>query len=74
MVENPSAPPGKATKYARIEYERRFLLAGIPDSRPLRRDAISDRYIAGTRLPLRRLVQLEPDAGGLAALLCEYGL
>lgn len=60
MVENPSAPPGKSTKYARHEHERRFLLTEIPPGEPERTVAISDRYITGTRLRLRRMVQLRP--------------
>jgi CYTH domain-containing protein len=42
-------------KYARIEWERRFLLAKFPDGAQIvavRR--IADRYIEGTRLRLRR--------------------
>jgi len=42
------------SKYARIEYERRFLLAGVPDGEVLRTADIDDRYLDGTRLRLRR--------------------
>jgi CYTH domain-containing protein len=43
-----------ASKYARIEYERRFLLAGVPGGEVLRTVDIDDRYLDGTRLRLRR--------------------
>jgi hypothetical protein len=43
-------------KYARIERERRFLLAGPPPSSALTaRRRITDRYLTGTRLRLRRV-------------------
>jgi CYTH domain-containing protein len=44
-------------RYARVEIERRFLLAGVPDGEEvltIRR--IDDRYLDGTRLRLRRMV------------------
>jgi CYTH domain-containing protein len=42
------------SKYARLEDERRFLVAAVPaDASALRR--IEDRYVAGTRLRLRRV-------------------
>jgi len=59
---NPSAPPGKATKYARREYERRFLLAEMPIDPPERIVRIIDRYIDGTRLRLRQMTQVRPRA------------
>lgn len=50
----PSLPqPGK---YARVERERRFLLAGLPKDQPataIRK--ITDRYLTGTALRLRHL-------------------
>ncbi|MFE0462271.1 hypothetical protein ACFW1A_23765 [Kitasatospora sp. NPDC058965] len=49
-------------KYALVERERRFLLAGPPD--PAAATAvrvITDRYVTGTRLRLRRV---ELDGGG----------
>jgi CYTH domain-containing protein len=51
-VEGRSVRPGK---YARVERERRFLLAGppAPSSVTVSR-SITDRYLAGTRLRLRR--------------------
>jgi CYTH domain-containing protein len=51
-VEGQSVRPGK---YARVERERRFLLAGppAPSSVTVTR-RITDRYLAGTRLRLRR--------------------
>jgi hypothetical protein len=51
------APQGKALKYARAERERRFLLARAPDGPCIRRAAISDLYITGTRIRLRRAVE-----------------
>ena len=60
MVDNPSAPPGKATKYARHEHERRFLLAEIPPGDADLIIAIHDRYITDTRLRLRRMEQVQP--------------
>jgi CYTH domain-containing protein len=43
-------------KYARIERERRFLLAGPPSASALTaRRRITDRYLPGTRLRLRRV-------------------
>lgn len=58
LSDHPDASPGKATKYARIERERRFLLASVPDDRPVRRVLIEDRYLRGTRLRLRRSTDL----------------
>ena len=59
MTQHPDAPPGKATKYARVERERRFLLAAVPDEQPARQILIEDRYLRGTRLRLRRSTSLE---------------
>ena len=43
-------------KYARIEIERRFLVAAVPDDAQLRFvNDIDDRYIDGTRVRLRRM-------------------
>ena len=45
-------------KYMRWEIERRFLLAGVPDSRDvLAVNRIDDRYLDGTRVRLRRMAQ-----------------
>jgi CYTH domain-containing protein len=42
-------------KYARVERERRFLLAGPPDPSAVTAvRAVTDRYLDGTRLRLRR--------------------
>ncbi len=60
---NPSAPPGKEGKYARVERERRFVLAGLPHEPVLRTVAITDRYLIGTRIRLRRAVESEPPDG-----------
>jgi CYTH domain-containing protein len=57
---------GEAGKYARFELERRFLLERIPDGVAGADGwAITDRYITGTRLRLRRM---EPLRGGDAVL------
>jgi len=41
-------------KYGRVERERRFLLAGVPDAlAAVRKLTIRDRYLSGTRLRLR---------------------
>jgi CYTH domain-containing protein len=47
-------------KYARIERERRFLLAGSPPPQAVTaRRHITDRYLPGTRLRLRRVDHLD---------------
>jgi CYTH domain-containing protein len=49
--------PGHRDKYALAERERRFLMAGLPPggaAAASRRVDIVDRYLAGTRLRLRR--------------------
>jgi CYTH domain-containing protein len=46
--------PGHRDKYALVERERRFLLAGPPRGGSARRD-ITDHYLNGTRLRLRRV-------------------
>lgn len=56
--EHPDAPSGKARKYARVELERRFLLREPPPGEVVRRVRIEDRYLAGTRLRLRRATDL----------------
>jgi CYTH domain-containing protein len=65
-----------SSKYARVELERRFLLAGVPEgAEVLAVHEIDDRYLDGTRLRLRRmarvggptqlkLTQKVPDADG----------
>lgn len=54
---NPSAPPGKSQRYARPERERRFLLAGRPAGAVERTAHIVDRYLSGTRLRLRQMIE-----------------
>ncbi len=61
-MEHRDAPAGKATKYAREERERRFLLLGVPDGPCIRRAEINDLYLAGTRLRLRRTVETTATA------------
>jgi CYTH domain-containing protein len=59
----PPDEPIREGKYARIERERRFLLASPP---PLPAAAasrqITDRYLTGTRLRLRRVEHLDSGA------------
>jgi hypothetical protein len=43
----------RGVKYARLESERRFLLAALPDLPVLRVLRITDRYVHGTRLRVR---------------------
>lgn len=43
------------SRFARRELERRFLLDALPPGRPAAVTAVSDRYIHGTRLRLRRM-------------------
>jgi len=58
--------PIREGKHARIERERRFLLAGPPPVPALTaRRPITDRYLPGTRLRLRRIDYL--DSGD-----CEF--
>jgi len=42
-------------KYARVERERRFLLAASPPAEPTAVFRITDRYLTGTRMRLRRV-------------------
>jgi hypothetical protein len=44
-------------KYARRERERRFLLRDLPAATPVKIATIVDRYLAGTRIRLRRSVE-----------------
>jgi CYTH domain-containing protein len=59
MTTGRGGPPGQsvsAGKYARIERERRFLLAEAPSaSARAQARRITDRYLPGTRLRLRRV-------------------
>jgi hypothetical protein len=67
MTEQTSAAPGdslRAGKYALIERERRFLLAGPPPFLDTPR-WITDRYLTGTRLRLRRVEHRE-------SRICQY--
>jgi CYTH domain-containing protein len=52
-------------KYAVVERERRYLLAGLPDGVTSTRD-IADRYLTGTRLRLREV--REPDGAVIRKL------
>jgi CYTH domain-containing protein len=58
MTEQTGAAPQpvRPGKYARVERERRFLLAGPPPAPAVTaRRRITDRYLPGTRLRLRRV-------------------
>jgi CYTH domain-containing protein len=54
--------PGHRDKYALVERERRFLMAGLPPGAAARRVEIVDRYLDGTRLRLRRVSSPGPGA------------
>jgi CYTH domain-containing protein len=67
-IDAASGGPLRAGKYARVERERRFLLAGPPlASAVITTRRITDRYLPGTRLRLRRIERPESEA-------CEYKL
>ena len=55
---NRSAPEGKELKYANRERERRFLLAASPSGSGVRTVSITDRYLTGTRIRLRRSTEV----------------
>jgi CYTH domain-containing protein len=62
-VLNTSAPGGKSRKYARVERERRFLLANPPDlEAAVRTVRIVDRYFRQTRMRLRQTVDTSASA------------
>jgi CYTH domain-containing protein len=71
MTEQASTPPEEPIregKYARVERERRFLLAGPPPAPAVIASCrITDRYLPGTRLRLRRVDHLDSGA-------CEFKL
>src|SRR5207244_3418112 len=55
--------PIREGKYARVELERRFLLAGVPPTPAVTASRrITDRYLPGTRLRLRRVDHLDSGA------------
>lgn len=70
-LRNPSAPIGKSEKYARREYERRFLIEGMPSGEPEGSVTICDRYLEGTRLRLRRAVAAGAGAAGIVYKLTQ---
>jgi hypothetical protein len=68
QADSPPEEPVREGKYARVERERRFLLAGPPPaSAGTARRRITDRYLPGTRLRLRRAEYLDSGA-------CEFKL
>jgi CYTH domain-containing protein len=56
-VPNDSSPGENYLKYALVERERRFLLAGLPAEPGIRAVCITDHYLTGTRIRLRRATQ-----------------
>ena len=61
----------QAGKYARFELERRFLVKQLPEGVGSGRSwQITDRYIKGTQLRLRRM---QPIHGGEAILKLGFG-
>jgi len=68
QADPPPEEPVRESKYARVERERSFLLAGPPPaSVGTARRRITDRYLPGTRLRLRRVEYLDSGA-------CEFKL
>ena len=61
---NASAPPGRELKYARYELERRFLVERPPPELAVRTVEITDRYLTGTRIRLRRATTVSGDGQG----------
>jgi hypothetical protein len=56
--------PGHRDKYALVERERRFLLAALPSGVRLTDERhITDRYLTGTRLRLRRVTRAGSGLG-----------
>ncbi len=55
----PAPEPIRDGKYARVERERRFLLAAPPPEVAAAPRRIIDRYLTGTRLRLRRVEYLD---------------
>ena len=70
-ANHPDAPSGKAGRYARVERERRFLLAASPAGTAIRRFLIEDRYLRGTRLRLRRISDLDGPAARVSYKLAQ---
>ncbi len=67
MTEQTGPTRGVATagKYARVERERRFLMVAAPTEGITHRRQITDRYILGTRLRLRRVRDLATGSSEL---------
>jgi CYTH domain-containing protein len=66
QIGTPPEEPVREGKYARVERERRFLLAGPPPEAAVTATRrITDRYLPGTRLRLRRVDHLDSGA-------CEF--
>jgi hypothetical protein len=64
--------PGHRDKYALVERERRFLLAAVPSGDRLTGERqITDRYLTGTRLRLRRVTRAGSELGDEGELLAH---
>jgi CYTH domain-containing protein len=62
-IGNVQSGPIREGKYARIERERRFLLSSLPPGSAVTTSRrITDRYLSGTRLRLRRVDYLNGEA------------
>ena len=59
------------SKYAQIERERRFLVRNLPSDQPSARRAITDLYVEGTRVRLRRSVGLVDGQGEVLQKLTQ---
>ncbi|HEY1891335.1 MAG TPA: hypothetical protein VGG63_13055 [Steroidobacteraceae bacterium] len=66
---NPSAPAGKSARYAKPELERRFLAAGVPGGAVDKTAYIVDRYLVGTRLRLRQMIETR---GAVTSTYCKF--
>jgi len=56
-ASNPDAPAERSRKYALPERERRFLLREVPPGEVVRTRRLTDDYVRGTRLRVRRSVE-----------------
>lgn len=62
-MDNPSAPQGKSQKYARVERERCWRLAEPPTpEQAVAVVEITDVYFTGTRLRLRRMIDVRGES------------
>lgn len=59
------------SKYALVERERRFLVAALPPDTPTARRTITDLYVDGTRIRVRRTDGFAADAPEVARKLTQ---